>query len=88
MIEALETIRDFTALGVAGLSVAVLGYTIYLLKYKSSYGHEKRIHKIETNDIKHIEEDIREIKVDLGEIKKKLNQNTTDIAILKIRYER
>jgi len=45
--------------------------------------HEKRINKLENNDIKHIEQDITSIRNDISEIYKRINKHGEDIAVLK-----
>ena len=63
----LEIIGNFSALGVAALSLVVL--LVYIRRGRNkNNNHEERITEIEGNDIKHIEIDIAEIKRDINKL--------------------
>lgn len=75
--------------------VAILFYKSGLLnsfadKIKSNILFNKgevsdRVTKIENNDLKHIEIDINEMRKDISWLRDKVNQNSTDIAVIKVK---
>ena len=77
----LEIISNFSALGVAALSLVVL--LVYIRRGRNkNNNHEKRINIIEDNDIKHIEGDLADIKGDINKLQSTISLHGERLAKL------
>jgi len=80
-VNILETIGNFSALGVAALSLVVL--LVYIRRGRNkNNNHEKRINIIEDNDIKHIEGDLADIKGDINKLQSTISLHGERLAKL------